>query len=44
MTFGNVNDLMVPVLWRGEAYARFREDLVAGRPAPLCRHCPKRGR
>jgi MoaA/NifB/PqqE/SkfB family radical SAM enzyme len=44
MTFGNVNDLMVPVLWRGEAYARFREDLAADRPAPLCRYCPKRGR
>lgn len=42
MTFGNVNDLMVPVIWRGEAYARFREDLAAGRPAPLCRNCPKR--
>jgi MoaA/NifB/PqqE/SkfB family radical SAM enzyme len=44
LTFGNVNDLMLPVIWRGEAYSQFRHDLVAGRPAPFCRQCPKRGR
>lgn len=44
LTFGNVNDLMLPVIWRGKAYSQFRHDLVAGQPLPFCRHCPKRGR
>ncbi|MBM9538068.1 radical SAM protein [Desulfobulbus alkaliphilus] len=44
LTFGNVNELMLPEVWRGETYTRFRDDLGAGRMSTFCRHCPKRGR
>lgn len=44
VTFGNVNDELLPVLWRGKAYEQFREGLEKNRPATICRNCPKRKR
>ncbi len=43
-TFGNVNEQLLPVVWRGKEYARFREALAKGRPPALCLSCPKRAR
>ena len=42
MTFGNVIDQPLPVIWRTKAYADFRNSLAAGRPVEICRDCPKR--
>lgn len=44
VTFGNVNTEMLPAIWRKPDYVRFREQLVRGEPAEICRTCPKRGR
>ncbi|WP_052812938.1 radical SAM protein [Desulfonatronum thioautotrophicum] len=44
VTFGNVNDELLPVLWRGKTYEQFREGLEKNRPATICRNCPKRKR
>lgn len=44
VTFGNVNDELLPVIWRNADYIRFREDLEKNKPAEICRNCPKRAR
>ncbi|WP_158269778.1 radical SAM protein [Desulfonatronum sp. SC1] len=44
VTFGNVNDELLPVLWRSKPYEQFREGLENNRPAAICRNCPKRKR
>ncbi len=44
MTFGNINDQWLPIIWRTNAYAAFRNSLATGRPVEICRNCPKRGR
>ncbi len=44
VTFGNVATEILPKIWRKADYARFREQLVQGNPAEICRNCPKRGR
>lgn len=42
MTFGNINDQLLPVTWRKESYQRFRESLERGNPSAFCHTCPKR--
>ena len=44
ITFGNINEQLLPTIWRGEEYARFREALAEGRPPSVCQGCPKRAR
>ena len=44
LTFGNITDRLLPVIWRAPAYAGFRERLASGRPEPFCRNCPKQRR
>jgi MoaA/NifB/PqqE/SkfB family radical SAM enzyme len=42
VAFGNINDQLLPVIWRKESYQRFRESLEEGNPPAFCRTCPKR--
>ncbi|SDB22287.1 Radical SAM superfamily enzyme, MoaA/NifB/PqqE/SkfB family [Desulfonatronum thiosulfatophilum] len=44
VTFGNVNDEHLPVIWRNKQYDQFREGLEKNKPATICRNCPKRKR
>lgn len=44
VTFGNVATEILPKIWRKADYVRFREQLVQGNPAEICRNCPKRAR
>lgn len=44
ITFGNVNEQLLPALWRAEPYVRFRENLAENKPEGFCRNCPKRRR
>ncbi|WP_052507017.1 radical SAM protein [Desulfonatronovibrio magnus] len=40
--FGNINNELLPVIWRCKGYTSFREGLKLGRPARICQNCPKR--
>ncbi len=42
VTFGNVNEQLLPAVWRSKGYESFRQGLKLGRPAQICRNCPKR--
>ena len=37
---GNVAEEGVVAVWDGERYGQLREQLAAGDPAEVCRHCP----
>jgi radical SAM protein with 4Fe4S-binding SPASM domain len=39
VNFGNMLDEGVGHVWRGEAYQRFRTQLAADEPSPICRSC-----
>ncbi len=39
--FGNVNETLVPVVWRSACYAAFREEHASGRVPQLCSGCIK---
>jgi MoaA/NifB/PqqE/SkfB family radical SAM enzyme len=42
MTFGNINNQLLPVIWRKERYQRFRASLKEDNPPAFCLTCPKR--
>jgi MoaA/NifB/PqqE/SkfB family radical SAM enzyme len=40
--FGNISRQLLPVIWREKGYEAFRLGLSQGRPAEICRNCPKK--
>jgi MoaA/NifB/PqqE/SkfB family radical SAM enzyme len=41
LTFGNIGEQPLEVIWRQKAYAAFRRSFQTGRLVALCRDCPK---
>jgi radical SAM protein with 4Fe4S-binding SPASM domain len=39
VNFGNMLDQGVAAIWEGAAYQRFRDQLAADEPSPICRSC-----
>lgn len=40
--FGNVNTTTPIEIWKSPAFTKFRKNLLAGDPEPVCQSCPKR--
>lgn len=40
--FGNVDQEAPLVIWEGDRFRQFRQNLAAGRPDAVCQRCPKR--